>query len=325
MRVLMITSVWPTADHPERAPFVVRQVKFLRRRGVTVDVLHVDGRRNPANYFNRWREVRRRLAAHPYDVVHAQWGQAALVALPSGLPLVITFRGSDLEGIVTADGRYGWQSAVLTSLSRIAGRSADQIIVVSEQLRRHFPGRACHVIPSGVDVSVFAPAPQLEARARLGLSPTRKYVLFAASPDRPVKRYPLAVRTVAHLQEEFDLELLVAANVPPTVMPLYMNACDALLLTSFHEGSPDVVKEALACNLPVVSVDVGDVRARVGAIDGCAVCVEAAPEALAKELRAVLARGRRIGAGDHLQELDESTLTAKVIAVYDRAIADRRR
>src|SRR5207302_2384469 len=100
----------------------------------------------------------------------------------------------------------------------------------------------------------------------------RRLILFAASPKNPVKRYPLAESAVARLDRRYRAELVVAAGIAPDKMPLYMNACDALLVTSTHEGSPNVVKEALACNLPVVSADVGDVADRISKIEGCALC-----------------------------------------------------
>src|SRR3974377_274445 len=106
MRILMLTSVWPTQEHPERVPFVVRQVSFLRKQGIQIDVFCVDGRKNPLNYLRAWMKVQRRLARGSYDLIHAQWAQAAVPCLPARLPLVVSFRGSDVEGIVSARQRY---------------------------------------------------------------------------------------------------------------------------------------------------------------------------------------------------------------------------
>jgi len=99
-----------------------------------------------------------------------------------------------------------------------------------------------------------------------------------------------------------------------------MNACDALLLTSVHEGSPNVVKEALACELPVVSVNVGDVRTRIEGIDGCVVVDSASPDALAAALESVLRRNGRIVARDKIADLDEARIAAQVIDVYRSAL-----
>ncbi len=121
---------------------------------------------------------------------------------------------------------------------------------------------------------------QSEARAKLGLPADLPIVLFGGRPEMPVKRFALAQRAVALLARQ-DVKLLTASNVPHSEMPLYLNAADVLLLTSRHEGSPTIVKEALACNLPVVSTDVGDVRERIASIDGCSVCDNDEPETIA--------------------------------------------
>jgi teichuronic acid biosynthesis glycosyltransferase TuaC len=325
MQVLMITGVWPTATNPEHAPFVVRQVAFLRQAGITVEVLHLDGRGRPAIYARRWRDVRNLAARSHFDVVHAQWGQSALVALPKVAPLVITFRGSDVEGVVGPNGRHGLSSLLLTKLSKWASLAADEVIVVSERLGALLPQRRCHVIPSGLDLDLFTPMPKAAARQRLGLDPTRRYVLFAASPSNPVKRHALAIAAMRALSAPDDIDLLVVSGVAPTLMPHYMSACDLLLLTSTHEGSPNVVKEALACNLPVVAVNVGDVAARIGAVAGCVVCGADDPNTIAAAIRAVLARNERVAGRDSVLELDERVLTARVIAVYEQAIARHRR
>jgi glycosyltransferase involved in cell wall biosynthesis len=311
----MITSVWPTPTHPERAPFIVRQVESLRGRGLAVEVVHVDGGGRPGTYVRRWREVRALMAARAVDLVHAQWGQSALVALPRRAPLVVTFRGSDLEGIAG----HPVAGGVLRGLSRFAARRADQVIVVSASLARHIPFRDCHVIPSGLDLDLFTPMPMTDARAILGLHPLRRYVLFAASPANPVKRYDLAAAAVASLQAP-EVELLVATGVPPGEMPIYMSACDLLLLTSKHEGSPNVVKEALACNLPVVAVDVGDVRTRISSVEGCVVCPDDAVATVAAAIESVLRRGQRVAGRDAVHDLEEGRLTDQLIEVYRQAL-----
>lgn len=321
MRVLMLTSVWPTPDHPENAPFVVRQAQFLRKLGVDVDVFHVEGKKNPVRYSGAWLNVQRRLARGTYDLIHAQWAQAALASLPVRRPLVVTFRGSDVEGIVSATRRYtafGW---TLRQIARSVARVADEAILVASRLARLLPQRDYHIIPSGLDLDLFRPCPQDEAQARLGLEPGLRYILFAASPNNPIKCYPLARAAVERLDPGYRARLVVASGVDPARMPLYMNACDALLLSSLHEGSPNVVKEALACNLPVVSTDVGDVRERIQSVHGCVVCQHHDPEVLAAALKDVLDRSQRVAGRAAVDHLNESLLTRKVIRVYERALS----
>lgn len=317
MRVLMLTSVWPTPERPELAPFVVRQVNFLRKEGISVDVFSVEGHKRLDNYLRAWEKVRRLLSRRAWDLVHAQWAQSALTCLPAGLPLVVTFRGSDALGI---PGRRrtlpGW---VLQRVGWVVARIASEAIVVAERMVDLLPRRKYHVIPSGIDLDLFQPRPREEACARLGLNPARRHILFAAAPGNPVKRYSLARAAFDSLDSRYRAELVVASGVHPDVMPFYMNACDVLLLTSQQEGSPNVVKEALACNLPVVSTDVGDVAERIRNVDGCEIC-DSQPQALASSLARVLDAGKRVSGRNAVRQLDESLLTRKVIGVYERAL-----
>ena len=321
MRVLMLTSEWPTPQHPGRAPFIVRQVQFLRKLGVDIDVFPVNGRKNPLQYSRAWLTVQHRLARGSYDLIHAQWAQAALPSLPARKPLVVTFRGSDVEGIVGPNQRYTASGWVLRQIARGVARMADEAILVADRLTRLLPRRDYHIIPSGLDLDLFRPCPQPEARLRLNLAPGFRYILFAASPENPTKRYGLAQAAVERLDPRYRAKLIVATGVEPARMPIYMSACDVLLLTSLHEGSPNVVKEALACNLPVVSTDVGDVRERIRNVEGCVLCENDDPQVLASALSAVLDRSQRVAGRAAVHELDELLLTRKVIGVYERALS----
>jgi glycosyltransferase involved in cell wall biosynthesis len=315
--VLMITSEWPTPQSPYSVPFIVRQVNFLRRANVVVDVFHFRGKRNPFNYMRAWIAVRRKLKENDYDLVHAQFGQSGALAIPKRLPLVVTFRGDDLEGIVGKRGRYTFAGYILRAVSFWVAKHADAVILVSESLKRRLPSRDFKVIPSGVDFEFFSVLPKKECRMRLGLSLTKRLVLFVGNPAEKIKRYELAAKAVELLDPSVDAELVVAWRVPHSDIPLYMNACDALVFTSIHEGSPNAIKEALACNLPVVSVNVGDVAQRVAGLEGCAVCADDLPETLAAELTRVLSRKAPINARTALLDLDEAALTPKVVGVYE--------
>jgi glycosyltransferase involved in cell wall biosynthesis len=321
MRVLMLTSEWPTPQHPERAPFIARQVQFLRKLGVDVDVFHVNGRKSPIHYSRAWLKVQHRLAGGSYDLVHAQWAQAALPSLPARRPLVVTFRGSDVEGIVGANQRYTASGWTLQQIARCVARVASEAILVAARLARRLPRRDYHIIPSGLDLDLFRPCPQPEALQRLGLAPGFRYVLFAASPENPIKRYGLAQTAVERLDPRYRARLIVASGVDPALMPIYMSACDVLLLTSLHEGSPNVVKEALACNLPIVSTDVGDVRERIQNVEGCVLSQSDDPAVLTAGLSAVLDRPQRVAGRAAVDELNELILTRKVIGVYERALS----
>jgi glycosyltransferase involved in cell wall biosynthesis len=204
------------------------------------------------------------------------------------------------------------------------GRCADAAIVVSEHMKPLLhPSVPAHVIPSGLDFRLFRPIPRDEARRQLGLPPDKRLVLFVGDPALPRKRYDLAQEAVAILNRTLPAELLLAWGAPHDDIPLFMNACDAFVFTSLQEGSPNVVKEALACNVPVVSVRVGDVPLRLKDVAGCELCADDRPETIAAALERVLRRNQRVAGRDAVRDLDEGRLTQQVIAIYRSVAAPR--
>ncbi|HWE22700.1 MAG TPA: glycosyltransferase family 4 protein [Myxococcales bacterium] len=326
MRVLMITSEWPRVPWGT-AQFIARQATFLRAAGVDVEVFAFQGNANPLRYAGAWFEVRRRLAREHFDLIHAQFGQCALLALPKRMPMVITFRGDDLQGILgVRNGRVTLAGRLLRAFCRWSAHRADAVILVSAHMQRDLGngnGTPVHVVPSGLDFELFRPMPQAAARARLGLPQDERLVLFVGNPDLARKRYALARDAVALLPALPRTRLVVGWHVPHEQIPEYMAACDALVFTSSQEGSPNAVKEALACNLPVVSVPVGDVAERLEGIEGCELCADDRPETIAAALERVLARGARIAGRAAVSHLDEKLITQRVIAIYGDVLKGR--
>ena len=322
LRVLMVTCEWPTPELPGRASFVIRQIDFLSRAGVDVEVFAFRGSKKVLNYLKAWRRLRRQLKERRYDLVHAQFGQSALLPWPKRLPLVVTFRGCELLGDKGPDGRTTWAGKLLQRLCQLAAVHADAVITVSEHMFGCLPSSIRpHVIPSGLDFDKLPCLPQPEARRLLELPASERLILFIGSPDEARKRYDLARRAVAILNETLPAKLILAWLVAYESIPVYMSACDVLVCTSFQEGSPNVVKEALACNLPVVSVAVGDVPLRLRGISGCEVCGDDRPETIAAALERVLRRGQRIRGREAVQNLDERLLAAKLIEIYRSVLA----
>jgi hypothetical protein len=162
--------------------------------------------------------------------------------------VVVTFLGSDL-----LSKKDGW-------IGKYAARKADGVIVMTDEMKKVSNRLDARVIPFGANPNIFKPYPASQARAELGLPHDKKLVLFPWEPTRSVKRYWIAQEVIGLLQSDYDVELLTVFNQPREIIAKYMSACDVMLLTSMHEGAPLAVRESLACGLPVVSVDVGDVR-----------------------------------------------------------------
>lgn len=326
MRVLVVTSEYPTPNFPHSGVFVAREVDFLRRAGVDVDVEHFRGAHKIRNYLAARRRVRARIRAGSYDVIHAHFGQSGLTILPTSRPLVVTFHGSDLEGIVGSRGKYLPAGVVLTRVSRLIARWADRVIVVSQSLGRRLPkGIDYTVLPMGPDLDVFKPGLQDEARRSLGLPEGVKLILFAGTKDVPRKRYWLAQRVVDLCAEDMPMELVVITGHPPPTVATYMRACDALLLTSVHEGAPTMVKESLACGLRVVSVDVGDVRETVTGVEACIVTRDDDPETLSLALKEALASQPTESARTRAESYGEEGKAAKIAAIYEELVAGAER
>jgi glycosyltransferase involved in cell wall biosynthesis len=325
IRVLAVTNMYPTTDDPTYGVFVESQMRSIAAAGVDVRVEFIDGRRRKWRYGSAILLVRRLAASGAFDLVHAHYGLSGFVALFQPLPLIVSFCGDDLLG--TPNGKRGLtaKSRLIITLSHAAARRSAALICKSEELRMRLPrsrDRArAFVIPNGVDTERFAPGDRGEARARLGLDPTDLLVLFPHTPTERRKRLDLAQAAVARLEAGgVAATLMVVQRAPPARMPDFYRAADCLIVTSDWEGSPNVVKEALCCDLPVVSVDTGDVRKWLNVVPGCQV-VERDPDAIARGLAEVLVGHRRINGQSVRDALNSSSVARQVVTVYQQVLA----
>ena len=248
MRVLVVTSMYPTPSRPGLGGFVRDQVEALREiDGLDVELFAFEP--GGASRFARAAvRLRREHGRNRFDLVHAHYGLTGWVALALGrrAPLIVTFHGTDLS------------HPVVGPLSRALLGRIDLAAPVSAHLARAgLPGagieRAAAVLPCGVDLTRFGPRDRREARARLGLAPDGRYLLFPADPARPEKRHDRA----AELASAAGAELLTYGGLAPERVPDTINAANAVVTTSEREGFGLGPLEALACDVPVLSTDVG--------------------------------------------------------------------
>ncbi|ADD06569.1 putative glycosyltransferase, type 1 [Natrialba magadii ATCC 43099] len=303
MHVLTLTT---NAD----APFMTEQMRALERRGVTFSTLSVAGdvdggtSRSPLEYLKFFPSVLKE-SGNGYDLIHAHYGLTGPMAVAQWRkPVVLSLWGSDVYGPVEP-------------VSRACAPLCDELVVMSEEMRTYL-GRDCAVIPDGIDLEKFQPAPQAEAQEAVGWDSDAHHVLFPYTPEREVKNYPRARRVVNAVNGLFDdpVHLHTVYDVPHDTVPDYMNAADALLLTSHSEGSPNSVKEALACNLPIVAVDVGDVRERLDGVSNS--LVADSDEALIGGLREVLESGERSDGRNAAREISVEQTADRLLEVYER-------
>ena len=292
-----------------------KQVAGLESLGVDTTTLPVpggDGDGRSLHHYARFQARTLQATRESYDLVHANYG----LTVPSALlqptrPVVLSLWGSDLMG------QYGW-------LCRRCARRCDAVVVMSEEMAA-LPDCPCHVIPHGIDLTVFRPWPRREARETVGWAQDTRHVLFPYSPERGLKDYPRARRVVDAVDGRFPepVELHYIIGVDHDEVPTYMNAADALLLTSRREGSPNVVKEALACDVPVVSTDVSDVRDRLADVSPSAVC--GSDDELVTALVEVLDRDERSNGRETVEHLGQRRMCRYLLDVYEQVLQEGRK
>ncbi len=314
MKVLVVTNMYQRPETPAFGVFVEDQVKSLRRIGVEVDVFFMNGRKNKLNYLAAYPRLWNHLRKNRYDVVHAHYIFSGLVARAQWqAPVVLTHHGPEVF--------MTWERHVCN----VATGWFHKVIVVSEEMKERLGHEDAIVIPCGVDLERFSPVDKLEARRQAGLPFDKKLVLWAGEFFRPEKRYEIVEAAMATLTaEDPDVELVTLSGQPHTVVPTYMNAADVLLLTSDAEGSPMVVKEAMACNVPVVSTAVGDVADVIGGTEGCHITSQD-PAEVVEKLKAALAFGRGTDGREAVKRMELDEISRRIVTVYEDAIRERGR
>ena len=292
-------------------------MESLRPLGVEYDVLFINGRESRWNYTRAIGEMRQRLRTVRYDLIHAHFGLAGWVArCQLRAPVVVSFMGDDVMGRPRRSGRITLVGRLFQVSSFVLARLVSAVIVKSRQMKAKLRMNSARVIPNGVDLGLFWPMDPAEARRSLGLDPDKKFVLFPYNPKEERKRYDLIEAAVARARERLpQLEILHVRGVPRASMPLYMNAADVLVLASLLEGSPNAVKEAMAVNLPVVTVDVGDAADLIGPTEGCYL-VPRKIEQLADKIVQVCRRGTRTRGREWIARFSTEGVAKQIVEVY---------
>ena len=317
--MLRILFVAPGALTGAHLPFVRREMEALRAAGHTVEAVSFDNSSYlPWHLASQFSEIKGLIGNFKPDLVHAQFGKfnALVAALAKGrVPLVVTFRGTDINH----NTRYSsLRSAVGVAASQAAALLADGLVCVSREIAaKVWAKKPCIVVPTGVDLKAFHPIDQHQAREKLGFAAHERIVLFNAGRNPAVKDPGLAGDAVCVAETLIGKIRFVVLDgtADPQDVPLYMNAADCLLVTSRTEGSPTVVQEAMACNLPVVSVDVGDVRERLEGVSQSVVTSRDAAS-LASGLVRILKERHRSNGREHAAALGVDAIAARLSEFY---------
>ena len=306
MRILVVASY----NKGRFAPFILEQAEALKTLGCEVVFFGLRGK-GMGGYLSNLSALKKQIKVFRPDVVHAHYGLSGLlVNLQREVPVVVTYHGSDIN-----------DKKVLRYSKMTIRLSAWNVFVSSQTLEIAKPKRKFSLIPCGIDLSDMQLTPKAEARQRMGLDETKKYILFAGAFDNAVKNAPLAKEAVAMLHDG-NVELLELKGYSREEVTLLMCATDALLMTSHTEGSPQVIKEAMACGCPVVSVDVGDVKERMKDVEGCFVAETREPKELADLLqKAVNMEGKTNGRAKIVADgLDNRQVAERLKDIYETII-----
>ncbi|MCH7659225.1 MAG: glycosyltransferase [Euryarchaeota archaeon] len=288
-----------------RRSFFDQQIRALEKRGVECTVLEVprpaDGRR-PEEFARFYHEALREAFNGEYDLVHANYGLIGPFALALPIrPVVLSLWGSEVMGY----------SNRLDRVTRFSANRSDAVIAPSKAVSRELDCPHT-VIPFGVDTELFRPMDRKKAREYLGWESEKPIVLFPYDRERAVKNYPLAERVIERLS--VDAELRTVSGLAYEEMPYVMNASDALLVTSQRESGPMVIKEAAACNLPVVSTDVGFARDILQGVSNCS--IGRSTTDLVRALDSALKDGQRADGRAVIDELGLDEMGEQILTLY---------
>ena len=322
-----VLFVIPGAAEGHSMVFARRQAAAVVAQGFRVETFELRSRTSLRAVWDEFRRFRRVVQAFRPQVIHAHYGTvtAMFAALGAGkTPLVITYRGSDLNRLPT---ERGLRPVAARLLSQLAALRAARIVCVSSQLKNRLWWRRARVtvLPTGVDPEVFRPEPQKALRIELGWREEERVVLFNAGYDARNKRLDLATSAVEQARRwapSIRLEVL-DGSVEPERVPAMMNAANCLLVTSDAEGSPTVVQEALATNLPVVSVDVGDIAERLEGVR-CSRVTGRDPQALGCALAEVLNPPRRSDGRASVGEFSSTRVARELGRLYREIAVEQR-
>lgn len=306
MRILLIASY----NKNRFAPFIVEQAEALRRFGCDIDFFGLQGK-GFKGYLKNLPALKRKIKEFHPHLIHAHYGLSGLLAnLQRKVPVVTTYHGSDIN------------DRKVLPFSRLAMRlSAWNIFVSQKTLEIAKPKKKYTLLPCGIDLAELQLTEKQEARRKMHLSLGKKFVLFAGAFDNAVKNAQLAQEAIAQLDDP-NLELLELKGYSREEVTLLMCAADAFLMTSYAEGSPQVIKEAMACGCPIVSVDVGDVKERIQDVEGCFVAKTRDPKELAVLLsKALPFEGKTKGREKMIADgLDNQNVAERLKEIYREII-----
>ncbi len=326
MKVLFVTPYYPTIERPYVSPFIERLFYGLQKE-IDIELYHFVAKRKWSNYLKARKEIKRLIKENNYDLIHINWGQTiAVIPFFVQSKIVVSFRGSDVYGVLNSKGKHNYISKMVQWVSHFAAKRSDANIYVSKAIKSFFKSKKVEaVIPSGCDIQYVPKKSKDEIRTKLGFRKDELVILFVGNTKNVGKRFIMAQNVVNELALDHpEIRFVQVWGKTPKEVFEYMTASDFLFQTSLQEGSPNVVKEALACNLAVVSTPVGDTQERIGHLEGCYIAKDLSELAFKSVAVQAISNFERDRINDYRQEVYSYSLEqeiANVLSVYNQVIA----
>lgn len=303
-------------------PFVKSQYDSLEPYVEKIDHYRIKGSGLKA-YRLAYKELKKKLKDEAFDIIHAHWSYSGLLCsfIKKNEKLVVSFMGNDLQGYYSKKfNLLTFRGLLEILLSQILLFRTDAIIVKSKKMLNWIPfyfRQKTEVIPNGVNLNKFKRMDKNEAREVLHIDSAKSYILFLGNIEDPNKNFNLLKKAACLLN--ISNVILKPYPVHSNQIPYYLAAADVLAFPSKLEGSPNIIKEAIAVGCPIVATDVGDVKERIGEIEGCHISKFDELD-FAKKLSAALKYNKRINANGHLIEISETNIAVRIINLYKKML-----
>lgn len=321
MKVLFVCS--GNSKEFEIIPFIKEQGESLKSEGIHVDYYPVKGK-GLMGYIKAGFRLRKQLKHKNYNLIHAHFtysGWTALIGAGGKMPVVLSLMGTDANGEYKGKNKIVLSSRVSWFLTWLIQPFVKAIISKSDNIEESvYQKNKSFIIPNGVNMQKFQPL-LLQQNTYTFQTNGKKKALFLGSKTKSGKNFPLAEAAVQQLE---NVELVCPFPVNHSDVPKYLNEADVLVFPSFMEGSPNVIKEAMACNCPIVSTDVGDVKWVFGETIGCYIA-SFDPKDFATKIKLAIdsppVNGRTNGRQRIMElGLDQETVAKRIKAVYQKAL-----
>ncbi len=303
MRVLFVSS-GNASSKSGISPIIENQGKSLIKEGIEVDFFPIKGK-GAKGYLKAIFKLREHIKTNHYDITHAHYWISAIVATFAGAkPTVASLMGDDVK-------TKEWYKWIIYIFYKFFWAKT---VVKSKDMYNAFGQKGVAIIPNGVDMQRFKPIDREEALNFTKWDRDKKHILFTSDPAREEKNFTLAKEAVDLLNDK-NIELHYLKDIPNSNIPYYYNSADVVVLTSTREGSPNAIKEAMACNIPIVSTDVGDVKDVISKTKGCYIA-SFEPKDFSNKIKLALEFNQRTTGRKDIEYLNETNIAKKIIKIY---------